>query len=194
MVRLPILICICLAIGCSSTNRTHTNNYEKDGIIFLSEEESEQKTASVRSNPSDGHDTAKQNEQNQDDLRDFKKLEGITYLTYDEKEVTQPAKHSALNRHIETGKASFYAMNLSGRKTASGEIYNPDKLTAAHPTLPFGTKVKVTNLYNRENVIVRINDRGPRHKSRIIDLSYAAAQILGIVEMGICDVAVEVVK
>jgi len=194
MVKLPVTICICLAIACSSSNRNHTNNYEKDGIIFLSEEEAGRPASSARTNPSDAPDTAKQKEENPDDLRDFKKLDGIRYLSYEEKWADQPAKHSAVNRYMETGKASFYAMNLSGRKTASGEIYNPDKLTAAHPTLPFGTKVKVTNLYTRETVIVRVNDRGPRHKSRIIDLSYAAAQILGIVEMGICDVAVEMVK
>ena len=92
------------------------------------------------------------------------------------------------------GKASYYAMKFNSRKTASGEIYDPDKLTAAHPTLPFGTRVRVTNLYNNSSVIVRINDRGPHVKSRIIDLSYAAAKQLDMISKGIAEVAVEVIE
>jgi rare lipoprotein A len=78
------------------------------------------------------------------------------------------------------GIASFYGKKFHGRKTASGETYDMYKLTAAHRTLPFGTKVKVTNLLNGRSVVVRINDRGPFKKDRIIDLSFEAARRLGI--------------
>jgi rare lipoprotein A len=78
------------------------------------------------------------------------------------------------------GIASFYGEEFHGRKTASGEKYDMHKLTAAHRTLPFGTKVKVTNIANGRSVVVRINDRGPFKKDRIIDLSFEAARRLGI--------------
>lgn len=78
-----------------------------------------------------------------------------------------------------------------GKKTASGEIYRSSKLTAAHRTLPFGTEVKVTNLSNGRSVKVRINDRGPYKKGRIIDLSKAAARKLGLLQKGIATVKIE---
>jgi peptidoglycan lytic transglycosylase len=85
---------------------------------------------------------------------------------------------------IQTGEASWYGEPHHGRRTASGEIYDMYALTAAHPTLPFGTRVLVTNLKNDRSVQVRINDRGPRVAGRIIDLSYAAAQQLGALSDG----------
>lgn len=78
------------------------------------------------------------------------------------------------------GMASYYGKEFHGRKTASGEIYDMYKLTAAHRTLPFGTRVKVINLENGRSVVVRINDRGPFEKGRIIDLSFEAARRVGI--------------
>ena len=81
---------------------------------------------------------------------------------------------------VQTGQASWYGEPHHGRRTASGEIYDMYQLTAAHPTLPFGTRVLVTNLKNERSVEVRINDRGPTASGRIIDLSYAAAQKLGL--------------
>ena len=92
------------------------------------------------------------------------------------------------------GIASRYSNRLAGRKTANGEIYDPKKLTAAHLKLPFGTRVKVTNLENNETVVVRINDRGPYVKGRIIDLSYAAARQIGMLKKGIVKVRIERVK
>jgi rare lipoprotein A len=89
------------------------------------------------------------------------------------------------------GKASFYSNKFKGRSTASGEKYNPDKLTAAHRSLPFGTCVKITNLVNDSSTIVRINDRGPFIKGRIIDVSMAAAQQLNFVLRGITKVKIE---
>jgi rare lipoprotein A len=91
----------------------------------------------------------------------------------------------------ETGLASWYGAKHHGKRTASGEIFNQDKLTAAHPTLPWGTRVKVTNLDIVKSVDVRINDRGPYKKGRIIDVSRAAAKALGIVQRGVAMVRIE---
>lgn len=78
--------------------------------------------------------------------------------------------------------------------TASGEIYDANQLTAAHRSLPFGTKLKVTNLENRQSVVVRVNDRGPFVSGRIIDLSNRAAKELGIIQKGMARVQIEIVK
>ncbi|MFW5872677.1 MAG: septal ring lytic transglycosylase RlpA family protein [bacterium] len=93
---------------------------------------------------------------------------------------------------LQYGKASFYADKFQGNTTANGEIYKHTLLTAAHLTLPFGTKVRVTNLENKKEVIVRINDRGPFVQGRVIDLSKAAALQLGILDKGVADVKIEV--
>jgi rare lipoprotein A len=85
---------------------------------------------------------------------------------------------------IRGGTASFYGHSLRGARTASGERFNPDELTAAHPSLPFGTQVRVTNAMTGDSVMVRINDRGPFHSNRVIDLSEAAAKEIGIARMG----------
>lgn len=94
---------------------------------------------------------------------------------------------------VQTGKASFYADKFEGSPTASGEKYKHSKLTAAHKTLPFGTKVKVTNLGNNQTVEVTINDRGPYVENRVIDLSKSAAEKLGFINQGIAEVKVEVI-
>jgi rare lipoprotein A len=89
------------------------------------------------------------------------------------------------------GKASYYGSRHHGRRTASGERFDQHALTAAHRTLPFGTKVKVTNLNNDRTVVVRINDRGPHIRGRIIDLSREAAERLGMLRAGVAPVRVE---
>lgn len=89
------------------------------------------------------------------------------------------------NKHIEFGLASYYADKFIGKPTASGELYDANKLTAAHKTLAFGTKVEVTNLLNGKRITVVVNDRGPFVKGRIIDLSKSAAKALGMIEAGI---------
>lgn len=94
---------------------------------------------------------------------------------------------------VQTGKASFYADRFEGTPTASGQKYSPGKLTAAHKTLPFGTRIKVTNLANDQSVEVVINDRGPYVGDRILDLSKSAAEKLGFVNQGIADVRLEVI-
>ena len=83
-------------------------------------------------------------------------------------------------RTIGSGKASYYGRELAGNRTASGERFNPSDLTAAHRTLPLGSKVRITNARTGDSVIVRINDRGPFHSNRVIDLSEAAARQVGI--------------
>jgi rare lipoprotein A len=94
----------------------------------------------------------------------------------------------------EIGEASWYGKAHHGKPTASGETYDMHELTAAHPTLPLGTRVLVTNLENGRSVQVRINDRGPTVKGRIIDLSYAAARRLGAIENGTIPVQVRVLS
>ncbi|MEO0198980.1 MAG: septal ring lytic transglycosylase RlpA family protein [candidate division WOR-3 bacterium] len=96
--------------------------------------------------------------------------------------------------YVEIGMASYYGREFKGKKTASGEVYDPQKLTAAHPALPFNTYVKVTNLENGRSVILRINDRGPNKKSRIIDVSEKAAEILDFKNKGTTKVKVEVIS
>lgn len=92
---------------------------------------------------------------------------------------------------IGTGLASWYGAKHHGKRTASGEIFDQKKFTAAHRTLPWGSIVKVTNLDNGKSVEVRINDRGPFSKGRIIDVSRAAARALGMVESGVSPVRME---
>ena len=89
------------------------------------------------------------------------------------------------------GIASFYS---EGNKTASGEKFNPQELTAAHPTLPFGTKLRVTNQHTGRSVTVRVNDRGPYVPGRVVDVSYSAAQALGMVGRGVAPVKLDVVQ
>lgn len=104
-------------------------------------------------------------------------------------------KHSALGGVMafkpSVGVASYYAHKYHGRKTSSGERYNMHSLTAAHRTLPFGASVKVTNLQNDRSVVVRINDRGPFSKGRIIDVSLEAARRLQMVSAGTARVRLE---
>jgi rare lipoprotein A len=95
---------------------------------------------------------------------------------------------------VQTGLASWYGPDFHGKPTSNKEIYNMYDLTAAHNTLPFGTQVMVTNLDTGKTVVVRINDRGPFVGNRIIDLSFAAARILGMVGPGTAPVKIEVLK
>ena len=96
--------------------------------------------------------------------------------------------------YTEKGIASWYGKDFHGRKTANGEIYDMYKYTAAHKFLPLGSHVKVTNLKNQRSVVVRINDRGPFIKGRILDLSYMGARALDIVEDGIAPIKLKVVQ
>jgi rare lipoprotein A len=92
------------------------------------------------------------------------------------------------------GVASWYGRRFHGQKTASGELYDMYAMTAAHPTLPIPSYVRVTNVANGRSVVVRVNDRGPFHSSRVIDLSYAAAYKLGFIQAGSAQVELESVQ
>ena len=98
---------------------------------------------------------------------------------------------AAVSAQAQTGHASWYKM---GKVTANGERFDPHGLTAAHRTLPFGTEVKVQNLRNGKSVVVRINDRGPFIKSRMIDLSMGAAQKIGLIQTGTARVQIQVLN
>jgi len=89
------------------------------------------------------------------------------------------------------GYASWYGEDFKGKKTANGEVFDPSRLTAAHKTLPFGTRLRVTHLKNKKEVIVTINDRGPYKRGRIIDLSEAAARKLDMLDEGVAKVRIK---
>ncbi|WP_412060599.1 septal ring lytic transglycosylase RlpA family protein [Rubrivirga sp. IMCC45206] len=93
--------------------------------------------------------------------------------------------------HLATGTASYYGERFRGRRTASGERFNPDALTAAHRTLPFGTRLRVVHERTGRSVVVRVTDRGPFHGARILDLSKAAARRIGMVASGTARVRIE---
>lgn len=95
------------------------------------------------------------------------------------------------NHWVQEGQASWYGPNFVGRPTANGETFDPQRLTAAHPTLPFDTRVRVTHLATDRSVVVRINDRGPFKPGRVIDLSRAAAEVIGLISSGVAAVRIE---
>jgi rare lipoprotein A len=99
--------------------------------------------------------------------------------------------HRVRTQHASNGMASYYR---HGSRTASGERFNPNELTAAHPTLPFGTRVRVTNVTTGKSVTVRVNDRGPFVRGRVIDVSHSAAESLGMVGRGVAKVKLDVVE
>ena len=101
------------------------------------------------------------------------------------------AATKSFKRFQQEGMASWYGRQFHGRKTASGETFNQNALTAAHRTLPMTCTIRVTNQDNGKSVIVRVNDRGPFHSGRILDLSYAAAKQIGIVNSGQGNVTIE---
>jgi len=105
-----------------------------------------------------------------------------------------PWVYAETPKDVEEGDASYYAASLHGNKTASGDAYDKAAMTAAHRTLPFGTKVKVTYLKTGKSVEVVINDRGPHADNRIIDVSGAAAQALGLIDDGEGRVRLEVLE
>ena len=108
-----------------------------------------------------------------------------------------PAAASGLKGTVgetQTGLAAYYSGRLNGLRTASGERYNQEAMTTAHQTLPFGTRVKVTNTKNNKSVVVRVNDRGPTQQGRIVDVSRKAAHSLGFVRQGLVDSKLEVVE
>ena len=106
----------------------------------------------------------------------------------------EPAKPSEERVQAETGLAAYYHAAFQGRRTANGESFDHNALTAAHKTLPFGTLVRVINLTNLRSVIVRVNDRGPLQTNRIIDLTRRAASVLGFLARGMTSVKIEILS
>lgn len=104
-------------------------------------------------------------------------------------EATQPEFE-----HLADGEASYYGAELAGNRTASGEIFDPSELTAAHRSLPMGTKLRVTNQANGKSVVVRVNDRGPFVKRRIVDISRAAAEKISMIRAGKAQVTLELLR
>jgi rare lipoprotein A len=105
------------------------------------------------------------------------------------------AVQAAVNAgHLGTGQASYYSNEFAGKRTASGETFNPKAMTAAHRTVAFGSRIRVTNLANGKDVVVRVNDRGPWKKGRIIDISYAAAKKIGMHHSGTARVRLDMVS
>lgn len=107
---------------------------------------------------------------------------------------TQPRAGGSPFGFTESGQASFYANLHQNRKTASGELYQHGLKTAAHRTLPFGSSVRVTNIQNGKSVVVKINDRGPFVRGRIIDLSKSAFSSIGNTSSGLLNVRIEVIR
>jgi rare lipoprotein A len=122
-------------------------------------------------------------------------LSEIANLPVQESKISMPNLAVQVARRVRRsvhGMASWYGYDGSGNRTATGERYNPEGLTAAHRSLPFGTRVRVTNTRNGRSVVVRINDRGPFIRGRVIDLSAGAARILGMMRSGVAPVRIEV--
>ena len=108
--------------------------------------------------------------------------------------VLQATVQAASGGNVQEGVASYYANSLDGNKTASGDVYDKGAFTAAHRSLPFGTKVRVTSLETGKSVEVVINDRGPYARDRMIDLSRAAADKIGLIDAGHAKVRLEVIE
>lgn len=107
------------------------------------------------------------------------------------KDIVNKSKKSLQTKY---GSASFYGPGFHGRKTASGEVFDQNALTAAHRTLPFGTKLRVTCTTTGRSVVVRVNDRGPFHGNRVLDLSLGSAKAIGMVDRGVTKVKYEILK
>lgn len=101
---------------------------------------------------------------------------------------------SVADRAPETGTIAYYGRKFAGRKTASGQKYDPSAMTMAHPNLPFGTRVRVTNTVNGQSVVLRVNDRGPTTPGRVADVSLAAASKLGVLKKGLVPARLEVLN
>ncbi|MEB3266896.1 MAG: septal ring lytic transglycosylase RlpA family protein [Cyanobacteriota bacterium] len=123
----------------------------------------------------------------------IRELEAGPGRTFEPARVTPPMMLASA-ASVSRGQASWYGPGFYGNRTASGETFRPGTLTAAHRTLPFGTMVKVTNLSNGRSAVVRINDRGPFHGGRVIDLAHGAALELGVTASGTAPVSLEVLR
>jgi rare lipoprotein A (peptidoglycan hydrolase) len=117
-----------------------------------------------------------------------------TPTSFDTQAGVDKDRPAAAVQSAHVGEASWYGPGFDGKKTASGDIFDDSKLTAAHKTIPLGSKAKITNLTNGKTVEVKINDRGPFVEGRIVDLSHAAAKSLGLTERGIAKVQIDLLS
>jgi|SRR5690606_14695692 rare lipoprotein A (peptidoglycan hydrolase) len=124
------------------------------------------------------------------EIKSERKIENVT----ENKEEINLTNNSSEALETIVGTASYYGKKFNGRKTANGEIFDMNDLTAAHGSYPFNTLIKVTNLNNEKSVVVRVNDRKPEFKNRIIDLSYGAAKELDMIGKGLAKVKLEVIS
>jgi rare lipoprotein A len=118
----------------------------------------------------------------------------LNYLAISLASIAISACGSSKSTFTQSGQGSYYADKFDGRRTASGDTYRPGQLTAAHNTLPFGTKLKVTNTRNGHSVKVVVNDRGPHAKGRIVDVSKRAARKLDLLDAGVAPMQIKVVR
>lgn len=118
---------------------------------------------------------------------------GVRFSSSNNDSVSRDTSSYKVNQYI-TGECSYYGPKFHGRKTANGERFDMYKFSAAHKKLPFGTLLEVENLSNGKKVTVRINDRGPYKKGRILDLSYAAARQIGLDKMGVTKIKAKIIK
>ena len=209
-VYLMLIIVLLLTLGCATyyqknkmTREVYEAEKDDDGIIYLDENE---EPISNKKKPEEKQVEPANNEQSDDGIiyidenNEPVRSEPVTFKN----EVNEPEKYNkpiperreniSSNRNVESGKASYYADKFQGRPTASGEPYDKNKMTAAHRTLPFGTICKVTNVANGKTITVKVNDRGPHVKTRVIDLSYRAMRQLDGISAGLITVEVEVIK
>ena len=121
-------------------------------------------------------------------------LEEAGAQAFDDENVTAPTAGQQSFETIGQGVASYYAASFAGRRTASGDRFDPHALTCAHRSLPIGTMLRVTNLANGRSVLVRVNDRGPWTRGRILDMSRAAARDIGMIQAGKAMVRLEIVR
>lgn len=118
----------------------------------------------------------------------------VTEVLATDQVTVSPAPADLAATPFDDGMASYYGHELAGNRTASGEAFDPRELTAAHRSLPFGTRLRVTNQRNGRSVIVRVNDRGPYARGRVLDLSHAAAEQIDMVRTGHARVSIELVQ
>jgi rare lipoprotein A len=170
-----------LNAGCSS-----------DGV-FVKKSKTDNKTISDTASKEDYTYSESENDSKDADHGNDKKKEFASGVSYSDNS-SEVNNSERTDDFYQKGNASWYGREFQGRKTASGEIFDMNKLTAAHKKLPFGTKLLVKNLDNGKTVAVTVNDRGPYRENRILDLSYAAAKKIGIVGSGEARVGIKLVK
>jgi rare lipoprotein A len=186
-----VIIMAFFLVNCASHRKGIQENTEIDGIVYFKKDEKGTKKEPAQTKASSLN---KEKKINPYENPNAKQDDGIIYFDIRDQVNENPDKPLSLADFVERGKASFYGDEFNGRRTASGELYDQNKFTAAHPKLKFGTKVRVTNLFNDLNVVVRINDRGPFVKGRIIDVSKAAAQKLDMIKAGVIEALLEIVE